>query len=269
MSGDRGEPRTIRAGSDVLPPPSQRVVSILEHIADAIGHPIESGSRVLDFGAGAGRHVAEFRDRGYDAWGADQSFESHEEGSVSETFLRRVSPPDYRLPFPENHFAFVYSMEVMEHVLDPGQALSQVARVLRPDGISIHVFPSRWRPVEPHMLVPLGGRFQSFSTLRLWAHLGIRNSWQQGLSPTEVALANVQYCKTGTSYPTAREWTLRAEQLFTTVGWAERHFVAASTDVSRVSHALAPVSKLPLVERVYRGFHTRVLVLGRPRELQH
>jgi SAM-dependent methyltransferase len=258
--------RTIHAGIDVLPPPEQRVVPIFEHIAERHGHHLAPGRvRVLDFGAGAGRHVAEFRHAGYDAWGVDQRFASHAEGSASEDFLVHVTPPDYRLPFPDRHFDLVYSTSVMEHVLDPGQALEEIARVLRSDAISIHVFPSRWRPVEPHMFVPLGGRFQSFSILRLWALLGIRNNWQRGLPAAEVALANVQYCKTGISYPTAAEWRARAGRLFQSVDWAERDFIAASAGVSRISAALANVAAVPAVERLYRALHTRVLVLRRPR----
>jgi SAM-dependent methyltransferase len=256
---------TVHAGRDVLPPPAQRVVSIFAHIAEQQGRPLAKTARVLDFGAGAGRHVAEFRNAGYDAWGVDQHFESHSEGSATEEFLSRVSPPDYRLPFPDNDFDLVYSTSVMEHVLDPGQALEEIARVLRPDGISIHVFPSRWRLIEPHMFIPFGGRFQSFMILSLWARLGIRNNFQRGLSATDVALANVQYCKTGLSYPTVVEWHLRAERLFETVSWAEKDFINASTHISRVSRSFAPAASLPIVERLYRGLHTRVLVLGKPR----
>lgn len=251
-------------GADVLPPPAQRIVSIFEHIAAGVGHPLAPGACVLDFGAGAGRHVAEFRSRGYDAWGIDQAFESPVTGSARTEYLRPVAPPDYRIPFPDRHFDLVYSTSVMEHVVDPGKALDEIARVLRPDGISIHVFPSRWRPVEPHIFVPFGGRFQSFPILRLWAALGVRNAWQRGMSPTETALRNAQYCKTGISYPTATEWTLRARRVFSEVDWAERHFIEASTDVSRISAAIAPLAGIPGVTRLYRGMHTRVLVLQQP-----
>jgi SAM-dependent methyltransferase len=165
-------PSEISTGLRVLPPVGQRIVPIFEHIASAAGKPLRPGARVLDFGAGAGRHVAEFREAGYDALGVDHQYLSHAEGSVEHEFLRRVEPPDYVLPFADGEFDLVYSTSVMEHVLDPGVALTQIARVLRPGGISIHHFPSRWRPVEPHMLVPFGGRFQSFHLMRLWARLG-------------------------------------------------------------------------------------------------
>lgn len=248
-----------------LPPPSQRVVAILEHIARATGHPLTTDAGVLDFGAGAGRHVAEFRATGYNAVGVDQQFVSHAAGSAPSRYLHRVSAPDYVLPFADDTFDFVFSTSVMEHVVEPGLALAQIARVLRPGGISIHCFPSRWRPIEPHMLTPLGGRFNSYWLCLLWAHLGIRNVHQNDLTAGEVALRNAQYAKTGISYPTAREWELRGGALFDEVRWAERAYVDATRPVSRVSRLVAPALRVPGAASVYRGLHTRVLVLGRPR----
>lgn len=246
----------------VLPPVSQRVVPVFEHVAREAGHPLKAGARVLDFGAGAGRHVAEFRDAGYDVWGVDTQFISHEEGSVEREYLRRVDPPDYQLPFPDDDFDFVYSTSVMEHVLDPGIALEEIARVLRPEMLSIHVFPSRWRPIESHIFVPFGGRFQSFPWLWVWARLGVRNGFQRGLGPTEVAIRNAQYCKTGINYPSALEWRLRSEQMFADVEWAERHFVEATRSVSSVSRLVYPLlRRAHSFEAVYRAMHTRVLVL--------
>lgn len=256
-------PTTVTPGTRLLPAPQQRVVSIFEHIAAAAGQPLSRDMRVLDFGAGAGRHVAEFREAGYQAWGIDQDFSSHSQGAVEHKFLRRVDPPDYVLPFEAGELDFIYSTSVMEHVLDPGRALTEIARVLRSGGLSIHVFPARWRPIEPHMLVPFGGRFQSFMAMRLWAALGIRNGWQRGLGRMEVALDNTQYAKTGISYPTAREWELRARPLFARVEWGERHYIRASTSISRVSRRIEPWLRFPGAERAYRGLHTRVLILHR------
>lgn len=254
-------------GADALelPPASQRVVGVFEHIAAEAGRPLRAGGEVLDFGAGAGRHVAEFRAAGYEAVGVDQQFSSHSAGSAPREYLHRVQPPDYELPFDDDAFDVVFSTSVMEHVVDPGSALTQIARVLRPDGVSIHCFPSRWRPIEPHMYTPLGGRFNSYALCALWARLGIRNEHQRDLPPREVALRNAQYAKTGISYPTAREWSLRAARLFADVRWAEAAYVEATRSVSAISRRVAPALEVPGVQRLYRGLHTRVLVLAEPR----
>jgi SAM-dependent methyltransferase len=248
-----------------LPPPSQRVVAVFEQIAAAAAHPLAGGADVLDFGAGAGRHVAEFRAAGYAAVGADQKFVSHAAGWAPARYLHRVDPPDYVLPFGDDAFDLVFSTSVMEHVVDPGRALAEIARVLRPDGISIHCFPSRWRPLEPHMYTPLGGRFNSYWLCLLWARLGIRSPHQQGVPAGDVALHNTQYAKTGISYPTAREWKLRSTSLFADVRWAEAAYIEATRPVSPVSRVVAPLLSLPGMQWLYRGLHTRVLVLGRPR----
>jgi SAM-dependent methyltransferase len=249
----------------VLPAPSQRFVPVFEHIARAVNQPLQPTADVLDFGAGAGRHVAEFREAGYNAVGADQEFASHEKGFVETRFLHRVDPPDFVLPFENDSFDFVYSTSVMEHVVDPGAALGEIARVLRPEGLSVHCFPSRWRPREPHMYTPFGGRFNCFLLLQLWARLGIRNVHQQGLPAADVALRNAQYVKTGLSYPTAWEWRLRSEALFASVGWAEGPYIEATQTISSLSRRLAPVLSIPGLAWLYRGLHTRVLVLKQPR----
>jgi hypothetical protein len=33
--------------------------------------------------------------------------------------------------------------------------LREIRRVFKPSGISIHIFPSRYTPLEPHVFVPL------------------------------------------------------------------------------------------------------------------
>jgi len=115
------------------------------------------------------------------------------------------------------------------------------------------------------MKTPFGGRFNSYALVALWARLGIRNEHQQGLGATEVALRNVQYTKTGISYPTTREWRLRSQALFAEVLWAERAYIEAMQATSTISRFVAPLRAAPGIERLYRGLHTRVLVLARPR----
>ena len=237
------------------------MVKVFERIAATTGEPLVPGCEVLDFGAGAGRHVVEFLEHGYAALGVDQQFSSAEAGRVEAEHLRTVSPPDYVLPFGEASFDFVYSTSVMEHVVNPGQALAEIARVLRPGGLSVHIFPSRWRPVEPHVFVPFGGRIHNYAWFRLWAALGIRNRYQKESAADAVALTNVQYARTGISYPTAREWLDIAKQGGFDAEWAERPYIEATAELSGLSRRLAPIAGLPGLVKAYRGLHTRVLVL--------
>src|SRR5262249_30988896 len=50
------------------------------------------------------------------------------------------------IPFPDNHFDIVFSSNVLEHVRDVPTMLRETRRVLKNDGVAIHVLPSSsWR----------------------------------------------------------------------------------------------------------------------------
>jgi SAM-dependent methyltransferase len=55
-----------------------------------------------------------------------------------------------RLPFADDAFDGVFLNEVLEHVADERQTLSEIARVLRPGGHLALFSPNRWFPFEGH-----------------------------------------------------------------------------------------------------------------------
>jgi hypothetical protein len=94
---------------------------------------------------------------------------------------------------------------VFEHVMDYDQALAEIARVLKPGGLSVHVFPSRWKPIETHAFVPFASVCRSSWWLYLWALAGIRNEFQGGLSARETARENARFLREETNYLTQRQ----------------------------------------------------------------
>jgi SAM-dependent methyltransferase len=238
------------------------MVPVVEAILGSHGG-LPREARVLDFGCGVGRHTREFRAAGYAAEGIDIAYE----GLVEE----RAALPDGganlylsdasgNFPFPDDSFDLCFSTSVLEHVIEYDKPLSEIARVLRAGAWTVHVFPSRWRPIEPHIFVPFGGRFQTRSWYKLWARAGIRNAHQQGLDASEVADRNVRYAATGINYPTARqiEYAFRAH--FSEFQFIEDEFVAATSQVSRASRIAAPLIGLPGMKSAYRALHTRVVL---------
>jgi len=179
----------------------------------ALGAPLAPGARVLDFGCGSGSYVYEYRDEGFDAYGfeivpsvkyrqpEDEKFFGFAlTGAPANTGDFTVERSTYRIPFESASFEFVFSCETFEHVRDYEAAFSEIARVLKTGGTSIHTFPARYRLIEPHIRVPFGGFVQSHAWYLFWALLGVRNEFQKDLGPFARARQNLEYVKKGVNY---------------------------------------------------------------------
>lgn len=62
----------------------------------------------------------------------------------------QVSPAEL-LPFPNDSFDAVATLDVLEHVQSVAVAMSEVMRVLRPGGKLFAVFPGYYNPLESHL----------------------------------------------------------------------------------------------------------------------
>lgn len=225
---------------------------------------LSSGARVLDFGCGDGRSVRAWRELGFDATGCDVVL--HEDAAGEDMrkagLLLPISLSPYRLPFADQSFDILVSNEVFEHVQDYPAALDEVYRVLRPGGVALHMFPSRWAPIEPHVYVPLAGVFRSRQWLLLWALLGVRNPFQTGRRAREVAAENFSYLRDHTHYLSTSQLRVQFESRFDDVRFVENVFLQHS--VSAKGRALNRlVSWLPPLRAVYSACWHRVLCTRR------
>jgi SAM-dependent methyltransferase len=102
----------------------------------------KTGGRVLDYGCGGGEAVALGLERGLDIWGTD-TYEGYYAGFSSRPDAKeRVRPIiDGRADFPDQHFAVLFSNQVLEHVTDPEAVIADMHRLLRPGGVLIAAFP--------------------------------------------------------------------------------------------------------------------------------
>ena len=249
-------------------PINQQVVTLNEAILRRFGFTLDAESDILDFGCGSGRHTYEFVDAGYPKiCGFDVAdYVELRNEKDRDRFHFLENPQEFELPFPDNSFDFVTSTSVFEHVINPDQSIREIARVLRPAGATLNAFPSRWRPVEPHFFVPFGGAIQSKWWLSLWAHLGVRNQYQRGLTARETAARNLEFCATGVRYAGSRQIESEWRSHFLSVDQVERQYIEATRGFSRVSrlaHRMLQVAP-PLV-RLYRSAHFRVILARNPR----
>jgi SAM-dependent methyltransferase len=98
----------------------------------------------------------------YDAWGQFEENMAHTRSYLSsrhptvdwERNLRFLSMKE-PWSFPEEHFDFVVSNQVMEHVRDHDLVFSEVYRTLKKEGASVHLFPLQEVLWEGHVYMPL------------------------------------------------------------------------------------------------------------------
>jgi 2-polyprenyl-3-methyl-5-hydroxy-6-metoxy-1,4-benzoquinol methylase len=105
---------------------------------------LQAGERLLDVGAGAGRHAFEGRRRGAEVTAVDIDAASLKDMSV---LLDGdcVEASVLALPCADAAFDRVIAAEVLEHVADDRAALAELHRVVRPGGVLAVTVP-RWLP---------------------------------------------------------------------------------------------------------------------------
>ncbi len=95
------------------------------------------GLSLLDVGCGTGNHLASLRERGFAVSGVDGSEEMlvHARRNNPGVDLRRSDVES--LPFQDEGFDFVISIEVMRYLPSIGGAVREMARVLKPGGVCL------------------------------------------------------------------------------------------------------------------------------------
>lgn len=245
----------------------QKIVGLNNHILKTHGIVFDKDAAILDFGCGSGRHTYEYLDAGYrGVVGFDmKDYVALRDEADRRHFCFSGSGASYRIPYPDDSFDFVASTSVFEHVIDQPTAIAEIARVLKPGGATLHVFPSRWRPVEPHIFVPFGGAIQTRRWFSFWARAGVRNGFQRNMSVEEIVERNLIYSERGLCYPDRDTIEGYWRNDFGSVAFAEPSFLEWTRRYSSVSRLAFPlVEAVPGFLQLYRFFHTRVVLATKP-----
>ena len=151
---------------------------------------LEEGHMVLDLGCGFGRHAFEVLRRGAEVVACDMALnELHEvratyaamaeAGEIQVTSGAFTSAGDAtRLPFQNETFDRIIASEVLEHIYNDEDALSELFRVLKPQGILAITVPSYfpekicWRiSDEYHAPIEVGGHVRIYRKRELEAKI--------------------------------------------------------------------------------------------------
>lgn len=115
--------------------------SEMQPIRDLAGHL--EGKSILDVGCGTGRHLTCFRPDNK-LFGIDQSDE------MLGTARERMGQASFQIasaeeiPFDTNSFDLVYSVRVLQHIRNQEQAIREMVRVCKPNGMLIIVSYNSW-----------------------------------------------------------------------------------------------------------------------------
>ena len=195
-----------------------------------LGHALSVPSRICDLGCGNGNGVREYLALGHDAYGCDLQFkEGPHVGDLERAGrLRRITMEPYALPFEDDMFDFLYSEYVLEHVQNYDEMLAEIHRVLRPGGVSLHVFAPRYSPIEPHVKAPLATLIQGTPWMFLCMSLGFSRPMWQGRSRREAAREASEYLRTRTNYLGTRRIRKLVEARFPTYRFCEKEALGRS-----------------------------------------
>jgi SAM-dependent methyltransferase len=175
-----------------------------------------SGRRMLDFGCHDGTAVNALCARGLDVSGVDVA-----DGKRAEDLRRwqnervRYTPLDrYRIPWDDDTFDVAISHHVFEHVHDYDTTLRELRRVLKPDGVMLNVFPSRWRVLEAHWYTPFGGVLSGRWWITLWGLAGLKKPVKRHYRGIEYGALGSKFIAEQTNYLLAREIAAHFDRYF-------------------------------------------------------
>ena len=151
---------------------------------------LRTGDRVLDVGAGFGRHAFEVARRGGRVVALDHAQDEVDrtratigamidDGEITpDRFVGVLRGDATRLPFADGSFDVVITSEVLEHIQDDVGAIGEMVRVLRPGGSFAATVPS-WLPEklnwmlsdEYHAPKAVGGHVRIYAATELRSKL--------------------------------------------------------------------------------------------------
>ncbi|MGE5084725.1 MAG: bifunctional 2-polyprenyl-6-hydroxyphenol methylase/3-demethylubiquinol 3-O-methyltransferase UbiG [Bacillota bacterium] len=167
---------------------------ILERIRKYIGYRAE----ILDVGSGAGFFSNEAARAGHQVTGLDMSETSLKVAELMDQtgLVRYVEGDAYRMPFAKESFDVVVALDLLEHVSDPEQIMSEMTRVLRPGGLLFFhtinktafsyalVFKKKWFVRNTPLKYYDYSLFRSPEMIDQWCtDLGLEIQTLQGLRP--------------------------------------------------------------------------------------
>lgn len=245
---------------------------IISRAMELAGNP---APRILDYGCGKGELVALARQKGLDFHGVDTYdliYEDWENNLAADAKDAITRIQNGRIIAPDHSFDVVVSNQVFEHVTDPAPALAEIARVLKPGGTFLALFPTRDIWFEGHVGIYFAHWLTPWPNLQL-AYLRFARQlgfgyYGQGASPGQWAQSSRRTLFELVAYHRMRDVRQWWRSAFGSEPRSESvHYMLYRIDRSRLA-SLAGWARTPpgrqLLEFICRIRAGRVLVVTRP-----
>lgn len=171
-----------------------------EQIAEKIKNQVPPNSRILDLGAGEGALSARLSDLGFQVISADKD-QVNFKCKKSKFFCINFDLIDEINGFVEAHedyFDAVLGVEVIEHVENQWQYISQLMKMLKPGGMVLITTPntSSWLS---RLIFFFTGRFHQFSDDDLlYGHINPISPWELSMILSDSGAKDIQIAPAGT-----------------------------------------------------------------------
>ncbi len=202
---------------------------------------MQGGARILDFGCGDAAGIDWGRRHGIHVVGADIR------PTVEDPWLHPCTPVS--LPFGDASFDAVVSNMVFEHVMYPREALAELHRVLKPEGIMIHLWPSSEAVFEGHCRLFFAQNLRSEAYLRACYRLGLGVRGKNRKTPQAYAEKWLRYMEEECNYLPHSNWV----RLFVEAGFSFEHI-----EHEYLRYRLG--RSLPYADRILRRLTTMVVL---------
>lgn len=142
-----------------------------QYFVDFCGTHLSGTEKALDFGCGKGGLVEACQKLDLDVYGTDIFYkdggtrEDVKKRGLYGTKVKEIN--DGIIDFPDDMFSLVVSNQVFEHVQNLDQAVSEIARVMKPGAVLHTLFPVRETWWEGHFGLPFIQHFPKDSQLRI------------------------------------------------------------------------------------------------------
>ena len=123
-------------------PKTDYPLKLAEHLIQRF--EIKPNDKLLDVGCGRGEMLNAFSEFGIDCYGVDGAFSA----AKTNTKIELLDISKETFTYEDNFFDVIFLKSVIEHILDPSFMLSEIHRILKPDGMFIVLTPDWHRSMR-------------------------------------------------------------------------------------------------------------------------